>query len=117
MAIPRQRHADRRSPGDWIPNALIGITWIVIALILASSRDLRGGVLAFLLIAAALGVTLAILRLDEQRRWSRPIHRLALQLTALAEDPSQPLELTTATGLDELGRALSELQRSWLEAS
>ena len=65
----------------------------------------------------ALGMTLVVHRLVEERRWSRPLHHLATQLVRLAEDPSELLELSSTAELDELTRALSELRRSWLEST
>jgi PAS domain S-box-containing protein len=120
MATPRPRTAHERSPGDWLPFAAIGIVWLVVVAALFSTLGVSGGARAALGIVVALGGTLAILRRVEQRRWSRPLHHLSMQLTTQAEDPGRPLELsaaTTAPELHELGRSLAELRRSWLESS
>jgi PAS domain S-box-containing protein len=96
---------------------LIGIAWVVVLLYLVSSRGFRDGLVAALLVLAALGVSLAVIRWIERRRWSWPLHHLVMQLVTLAEDPSQPLELTTTPELGELSSTLKELRTSWLEAS
>jgi hypothetical protein len=117
MATSRQRTSRGRSPSPGLPPLAIGIAWLVVLVFVVSTLRFPSGVVAAVLVVAALGVTLAINRWVEQRRWSGPLHHLAMQLATLAEDPSWPLELTTAPELRELGRALSELRRSWLEES
>jgi PAS domain S-box-containing protein len=117
MAAPRQRSSRDRSTGDAPALILIGVTWLAVLALVSSTSGIPRGVVATISFAAALGATLFINRWAERRRWSRPLHHLSMQLATLAEDPSQPLELTTAPELAELSRALSELRTSWLEAS
>ena len=117
MATPRHLRSQQRSPIHWLPPLLIGIVWAAFSLFMLARQGLVGGVVTAGLALAALGVTLLVHRLVEERRWSRPLHHLATQLVRLAEDPSELLELKSTAELDELTRALSELRRSWLEAN
>ena len=111
MATPRHLRSHQRSPINWLPPLLIGIVWAALSLFILAKQGLSGGVVTAGLALAALGVTLVVHRLVEERRWSRPLHHLATQLVRLAEDPSELLELSSTAELDELTRALSELQK------
>jgi PAS domain S-box-containing protein len=89
---------------------------VAVGLFILATQGLAG-VLPVALVGAAVGVTLTVGRLVEQRRWLQPLHNLATQIAAGAEDAAQPLELHATPELDELTRALSELRMSWVEAS
>ena len=93
MATPRHLRSHQRSPINWLPPLLIGVVWIALVFFILAQQGLPGGVLTAGLALAALGVTLVVHRLVEERRWSRPLHHLATQLVRLAEDPSELLEL------------------------
>ena len=84
MATPRRGTSHHRSPDSGLPLALIGIAWVVVLLFLVSSRGFRDGLVAALLVLAALGVSLAVIRWIERRRWSWPLHHLVMQLVAAA---------------------------------
>jgi PAS domain S-box-containing protein len=117
MATLRQRTSHHRAPNPWLPAWLLGTTWLSVLSCLLLARGLVGAIVSFLAVVAGLGVTLAIHRWVERLRWSGPLHELSMQLTALAEDPSQPFELATPPELGELSQALSALKTSWREAS
>src|SRR4051794_7333839 len=117
MATPRRRISHHPQNGQQIPLLLLGIAWLLVLVFLVSSRGLRGGGGAALVIVAALSATLFVHRWVERRRWSEPIQDLVSQLSLLSEDPSQPFEFTTSPDLVDLTCALSGLRTSWLEAT
>jgi PAS domain S-box-containing protein len=117
MATVRNRRARKRSLSDRLLPIGTGIAWAAVGLYIVAAQGIAGGILPLALVASALGVTLLVQRLVQERRWSRPLHRLATHLANVAADPSQPLELSSTPELDELTRALFELQRAWVEAS
>jgi PAS domain S-box-containing protein len=93
------------------------VTWSAAALFIVSRQGTSSTLATALALAAALGVTLIVHRLVERRRWLAPIQVLTSQLATLSEDPSQPLELISTAELGPLTRSLTELSRSWHEAT
>ncbi len=106
-----------QGPGNWLPNVAIAIAWLAVFLFLFASYGVLGGLPVAVLTLAALGVTLAVHRLVEKGRWSRPLHQLSVQLASLAEKPNEPLDLNDAPALEELMRSIDELRIAWLEAT
>jgi PAS domain S-box-containing protein len=100
------------SPGRWISLLSLALTWLVLGPLAIVYVRSYGTIAAL----AALGLlVLALLAhaWDERRRWADPVHGLALQLHALAEEPKQPLDLTYSPELAELYDALRSLKMSW----
>jgi PAS domain S-box-containing protein len=116
MAESRQRSHRQRAPSQWLPVLAIGIAWVAVILFILSSQGLAGA-LTVLLVVAALGVTLVVHRLVEERRWTRPLQQVTTQLSTSAEDPGRPLELVTEPEFDDLADALNELSQAWIEAA
>ena len=117
MATPRQRYSRDQSPSQGLAPLLVLALWGAVVLFLIATRGILGGLIPALIVPTALGVNLVINRWAERRRWSEPIHRLAIQLATLTEEPDQPLDLAGTPELTELVRAITELRIAWLEAS
>jgi PAS domain S-box-containing protein len=113
----RDRNRDQAFSSRWLPSVIIGIAWVAVSLFILGSQGFAAGVATVALIGAALGLTLMVQRLVQERRWSRPLRRLVAQLATIADNPTQPLEPIGAPELAELSRVFVELQRSWIEAT
>ncbi|AGA27168.1 sensor histidine kinase [Singulisphaera acidiphila] len=101
------------SQDQWGAALILGLLWVGFGtasyVILGYPRSLPILVLGALMLLIAGRVQSD----SERKRWAAPIHQLARELNAIADDPQRPFELTYVPELGEVLRALRELKKVW----
>ena len=116
--MTRSPYRGSQSPAasSWVPILVTCLTWTIITVSAIVMLHWEPGLLILGLGASGMFINVFTRRWAEHQRWVEPIHRLSRQITALAEDPKQPVELIYVPELGELIQSVRELKKAWRDA-